>query len=60
MSKDKPTRRAVIRARVPAPLLEAVEDYAARCGSNQSEAVRALLYTALESFGNWPPPRSCQ
>ena len=55
MTHSAAKRRTRTALRVPTPLLAAVEVYAARCGFNHSEAVRALLCSALESCGIWPP-----
>ena len=55
-SEKCPTPRLVpIRLRVPAPLLEAVDEVARRCGVSRSDAVRALLVAVLTRRSQWPP-----
>ena len=44
-----------IRARLPAPMLEAVDIAAALSGMNRSSMIRELLAAGLTRRGLWPP-----
>ncbi len=48
-------RQPTLRARVPEPMMLAVDATAAACGTTRSTAVRELLIFALSSRGLWPP-----
>lgn len=48
-------RFLVLRARVPVPLLSAVEAAASSMGTTVSAAVRELVIAALSARGQWPP-----
>lgn len=48
-------RQPTIRARVPAPLLRAVDEAAERAGQRRSTLVRELLTLGLAERGLWPP-----
>ena len=44
-----------IRARLPAPMLEAVDIAASRSGMNRSSTIRELIAQGLARRGLWPP-----
>lgn len=44
-----------IRARIPAPMLAAVDIAAERAGMNRSSMVRELIAMGLARRGLWPP-----
>lgn len=48
-------RLPLVRARVPRPLLAAVEASARVSGQSLSAALRELLTAALTQRGEWPP-----
>jgi hypothetical protein len=53
-----PVMARALRARVPRPLIEAVDSLAQRCGVSRSTAIRDLLVAGLTVRGEWPPQRS--
>ena len=51
----EPGRSPLLRARVPVPLFDLIEETAHQTGQSRSAVVRHLLVSALEARGQWPP-----
>lgn len=51
-----PERLPLLRARVPEPMLAAVETAADLNGATVSATIRELVAVALTARGLWPPP----
>ena len=55
---DETSRQPSLRARLPHPMLQAVDLAARRAGMSRSAVVRELLSLGLAQRGLWPPPSS--
>lgn len=55
---DETSWQPSLRARVPLPMLRAVDLAARRAGMSRSAVIRELLTLGLAQRGLWPPPSS--